>query len=97
MCVSSRNRKEVVNKDETYIIIVDMLDPTLEFGEAIRASTATATNFKRAYNIALSLGRITEPRIGYKASLERVTNEYAVQIEDKTAPKKVTIARVKKY
>lgn len=97
MCASSRNRKEAVNKDEAYIIIADILDPTLEFGEAIRASTATATNFKKAYDMALSLGKIKDPRLGYKASLERVTNEYAVQIEDKTAPKKVTIARVKKY
>jgi hypothetical protein len=83
--------------DEVYIVIADILNPSLEFGEAIRESTITATNFKKAYDMALIIGKIHEPRIGYKASLRKVTNEYAVQIEDKSTPKKVTIARVKKY
>lgn len=85
-----------MNKNEIYIIIADIEDPSLQFGEAIRASTCTAINFKRAYDTAIGLAGIKEPTIGYRASLERVTTEYAVQIEDKSARRKVTIARVKK-
>lgn len=82
-------------KSETYIIISDKpADPTLSFGEAIRAGTAVAINFKRAYDTALQLGEIHEPRLKYRAALERVTNELAVQIEDESGPNRVTIARV---
>lgn len=84
-------------KNEIYIIIADKpVDPSLQLGAAIREGTVTATQFKRAYTIALQVGEIHDPRIQYRAALERVTNEYAVQIEDKSGPNKVVIARVKK-
>lgn len=85
-----------MNIDEIYIVIADIADPSLEFGEAIRASTITATRFKKAYEMALTLGGIHEPKLGYRACLERVSRQYAVQIDDKSGLNKVTIARVKK-
>ena len=85
-----------MNKDEIYIIITDKVNPKLSFGEAIRDSTYTTTNFKKAYENALSLGEIHDPSIGYRAALERVSNQYAAQIDDKSTPRKVTIARIKK-
>jgi hypothetical protein len=84
------------NNKEIYIIISNSTNPSLRFGEAIRESTYAATNFRKAYDMALILGRIKEPRVGYRAALERVTSEFAVQLEDKLAQLKVTIVRVKK-
>lgn len=82
-------------QNETYIIIADKpIDPSLSLGEGIRETTKVAINFKRAYSTALLLGEIHEPRIKYRAALERVTNESAVQIDDKTGPNKVIIAKV---
>lgn len=93
---SKKLKNDSLGKDEIYIIISDTMEPTMEFGEAIRASTIASSNFKKAYDFALIQGGIHEPQLGYKAALNRVTNEFAVQIDDKSGQNKVTIARVKK-
>jgi hypothetical protein len=85
------------SKKETYLIIVDGSNPTLTFGQQIRATVATATNFRKAYDLALSMGELTNPNLGYRAALERTNNEYAFQLEEADGSKKVTIALVKKY
>jgi hypothetical protein len=85
------------SKKETYLIISEDQDPTLSFGEAIRSTCATASNFKKAYDIALSLSGITNPSPGYRASLERVNREWATEVKERFGSTKVTIALVKKY
>lgn len=85
------------SKKETYIIISDVNNPRLSFGEAIRATVATASNFRKAYDLALSMGDIKDPATGYRSALERTNREYAFQLEDRDGSKKVTIALVKKY
>jgi hypothetical protein len=82
---------------EIYLIIADNHDPTLEFGEAIRATTAVATNFKKAYELALSMGEIKVPSLGYRSALERTNRDLAFQLEDKVGPSLVTIALIKKW
>jgi hypothetical protein len=84
-------------KKEAYIIIVDEGDPSLTFGQHIRSTVFTASNFKKAYDIALSMGNIVNPNLGYRAALERTNGEYAFQLKEKDGSKKVTIALVKKY
>lgn len=83
-------------KDEIYIVISKATDPSLSFGEAIRASVSVANSFKSAYHLALTISGINDPKLGYRASLERVNNEYAVQLEDRLGPQKATVARVKR-
>ena len=84
------------SKDE-YLIIADKMDPSKTFGENIRATIATAGNFKKAYDLALSMGEIAVPKLGYKSSLRKVTSELAIQLEDKVSSNIVTIALIKKY
>jgi hypothetical protein len=84
-------------KKETYLVISEATDPRLSFGQAIRATVATATNFRKAYDLALSMGEITNPNLGYRAALERTNGELAFQLEEKDGSKKVTIALIKKY
>lgn len=85
------------SKKEIYLIITEDSDPGLPFGEAIRATCATATNFKKAYELALSMSGIRDPRPGYRAALERVRAEWAIQLSDRLGSTKCTIALVKKY
>jgi len=85
------------NKNETYIIISDAIDINLTFGQQIRSTVVVASNFKKAYDIAISMGDITNPNLGYRAALERTNGEYAFQLEEKDGSKKVTIALIKKY
>jgi hypothetical protein len=85
------------SKKETYIIIAESHDPRLSFGEAIRATVATASNFRKAYDLALSMGDIKDPNLGYRSALEQTNRAYAFQLEERDGSKKVTIALVKKY
>jgi hypothetical protein len=85
------------SKKETYLIISDHVDPRLSFGQSIRATVAVASNFRKAYDLALSMAEIIEPNLGYRAALERTNGEFALQLEDKDGSKKVTIALIKKY
>jgi len=82
---------------ETYLVIAEATDPRLSFGQAIRSTVAVASNFRKAYDLALSMGEITEPNLGYRAALERTNGELAFQLEQKDGSKKVTIALIKKY
>ena len=86
-----------MNSNETYLIIVDKVDPMLSFGEAIRATTAVASNFKKAYRLALSMGEISDPDRSYRVSLNTVNRAAAISVSDTSGSGKVTIARIKKW
>jgi len=85
------------SKKELYLIITDRIDPMMEFGSAIRATTAIATNFRKAYDLALSMGEIKNPSLGYRSAMEKTNRAYAVRLEDSDGSSQVTIALVKKY
>jgi len=81
----------------TYVIINDNMDPSQEFGEALSGSIAVTNNFRKAYDLALSIGEIADPDLGYKGAIARCNKEKAVTIQGKTGPHRVTIVSVKKY
>jgi len=85
------------SRSEIYIIISDGINPSLSFGQQIRSTVSTATNFRKAYDLALSMSGIINPSLGYRAALERTNGELALQLEEKDGSKKVTIALVKKH
>ncbi len=82
---------------ESYIIISDQINASKTLGENIRETIAVATNFKTAYNLALSMGNISLPKVGYRSALRKVKSEYAMILTDKVGTQKVTIALVKKW
>ncbi|MFW9948500.1 MAG: hypothetical protein ACFFKA_00065 [Candidatus Thorarchaeota archaeon] len=82
---------------ELYLILTDSSNPTLTLGQNIRATTAIATNFRKAYDLALSMAAITEPSLGYRAALEKTNGQYVCQLSNKDGSSKVTIALIKKY
>lgn len=81
----------------TYVIINDNIDLTKEFGEALSGSIVVTNNFRKAYDLALSLGEIAEPEFGYKVAIARCNKKKAVTIQSKTGAQRVTIVSVKKY
>lgn len=87
-----------MDKNEIYLVVSDVaVNPRLSFGEAIRATTAVASNFKKAYNLALSMGEIPNPDRSYKVALNIVKRDLAVQLSNQSGPGKVTISRIKKW
>ena len=85
------------SKKEIYLVIAEDSEGGLSFGEAIRSTCMAATNFKKAYDLALSISSIHDPAPGYRAALERVNREWAVEVSERFGSKKVTIALIKKY
>jgi hypothetical protein len=84
-------------RPEMYLIMADFTDPTLEYGEALYQNSAVARNFKKAYELALSMGEIMDPHIGYKQALNRCQNELAVQLKCTTGSGRASISRIKKW
>jgi hypothetical protein len=84
------------NKD-IYLIMSSKSDPTRTLGENLRDTCMTATNFKRAYDLALSLSGITAPSIGYKSALRRLQNEGAITVTDELRPEESVIVSVKSW
>lgn len=81
----------------TYIIIADTMNPSQEFGEALSSSMAVTNNFRKAYDLALSLGEIADPDIGYKGALVRCNEDKAVIIHNRLGSQRITIVAVKRY
>tara|TARA_B100000287_G_scaffold294992_1_gene278311 strand:+ start:2197 stop:2451 length:255 start_codon:yes stop_codon:yes gene_type:complete len=78
--------------------ILGSLEYASSLGEAIRQNSGAASSFKAAYNAALSIGEIRDPRLGYKAALERVKASNLVSIKDGSEiGKEVIIAKIKMY
>lgn len=77
--------------------ILGSLEYASSLGEAIRQNSGAASSFKAAYNAALSIGEIKNPRLGYKAALLRVKESNVVTIKDDSGNKEVIIAKIKKY
>jgi hypothetical protein len=82
---------------ETYLVMIQETDPTLSFGESIRASFFTASNFKKAYNMAIDRSKIGDPRPGYRAALSHVRSSLAVTIKDRDGSKETIISVIFKY
>ena len=83
---------------EIYLVIGYIDSPEYStLGESIRANTGAASNFKAAYNAALSIGEISKPNIGYKQALERLKREGSITLVDSVGTGKVTIVKIKKY
>ena len=83
---------------EIYLIILEGVttEPD-DLGPAIRSSMISTLNFKRAYDLALSMGEIARPKTGYRQALARIQSELEIQMEDEISPNRVIIAKIKNY
>ena len=83
---------------EIYLIILEgVTTESNELGPAIRSTMSTSTSFKKAYHLALSMGEIARPKMGYRQALSRAQSELAIQLEDEISSNRVIIARIKNY
>jgi hypothetical protein len=84
-------------RGEHYIVISSTLNPLKDWEVALRDSMGVTTNFKAAYTLALSIGEIAKPDVGYKGALARMNKYKAVILNDKLGPNCVTIVNVRKW
>jgi hypothetical protein len=87
-----------MNRNEIYLVISgEDINPSLTFGEGIRQTIGAAINFRKAYDLALSIGDIQVPSLSYKACLRRVQSDMAFSLGCKVSSAQVTIALIKKW
>ena len=82
---------------ETYLVMLQETDPEHSFGDSIRSSFFTASNFKKAYTLALDQSNINDPSPGYRAALEQLRRNQAVTVREKHGSIQTIIALIKKY
>jgi hypothetical protein len=87
----------MTSKDAYLIITEDVTTEQIELGPSIRSTMVVCSSFRKAYDLALSMGEIADVNLGYKQALNRTTSELAVQLEDRISSNRVIIAKVKKY
>ncbi len=84
-------------RGECYVVVSSMIDPSKDWETSLRDSMGVTLNFKSAYFLALSIGEIAKPDVGYKGALARINKFKAVMIKDKLGSHCVSIINVKKY
>ena len=80
-----------------YLIISNRQTVVVEWERALQETTGIANDFKKAYNIALFLARISKPTLGYRKALEWCKQKGGVQFGQVDGEEEVTIIKCKWY
>ena len=81
---------------EVYIIIGDG-EPDQEWETSLQKSLGVCKNAKKAYEIALFLGKISRPDLGYRKVLETLNKKGAVTLKQQKGEEQATIVKVRQY
>ena len=68
-----------------------------EWEESLQKSLGVCKNAKKAYEIALFLGQISKPDLGYRKVLETLNKKGAVELRQKGESGAATIVKVRQY
>jgi len=72
-----------------------------EFGDewegSLQKSIGVCRNAKKAYEIALFLGQISKPELGYRKVLDTLNKKGAVTVKQKDGEQEATIVAVREY
>lgn len=80
---------------ELYVVIGNGEEE--EWEESLQKSLGVCNNAKKAYDIALFLGQISKPDLGYRKVLETLNKKGAVTVKQREGEQAATIVKVKKY
>jgi hypothetical protein len=82
-------------KQEIYVVIGN--GESGEWEESLQKSLGVCKNAKKAYDIALFLGQISKPDLGYRKVLETLNKKGAVTVKQKGGDQAATVVKVKQY
>ena len=80
-----------------YVIVSNQSDSSLGWEEAMRKSMGVCRTCKKAYEIALHLGSISDPDSAYRKVLETLKVKGAYTIKQREGEQEATILLVKEY
>ena len=81
---------------EVYIVIGDG-EQGQSWEESLQKSLGVCKNAKKAYEIALFLGSISKPELGYRKVLETLNKKGAVTLKQEKGEQMATIVKVRQY
>lgn len=79
-----------------YVVIGNGED-LLGWEESLQKSLGICQNAKKAYEIALFLGRISRPDLGYRKVLETLNAKGAATVKQRDGEQAATIVKVRQY
>ena len=79
-----------------YVVIAGFGELT-SWEESLTSSLGVCQNAKKAYEIALFLGKLSKPDLGYRKVLETLNKKGAVTVKQREGEQAATIVKVKKY
>ncbi len=82
-------------KQEVYVVIGNGEEG--EWEESLQKSLGVCKNAKKAYEIALFLGQISKPDLGYRKVLETLNKKGAVTVKQEDGEQAATIVKVREY
>lgn len=81
---------------EVYVVIGNGEEP-VGWEESLQKSLGVCKNAKKAYEIALFLGKISRPDLGYRKVLETLNKKGAVTLKQQKGEEQATIVKVRHY
>jgi hypothetical protein len=81
---------------EVYVVIGNG-EEVASWEESLQKSLGVCKNAKKAYEIALFLGKISKPDLGYRKVLETLNKKGAVTLKQQKGDELATIVKVRQY
>lgn len=78
-------------------VVIASLEGAAGWEESLTGSMGVCKNAKKAYEIALFLGRISKPDLGYRKVLETLNKKGAVELGQQGEQARATIVKVREY
>jgi hypothetical protein len=85
-----------MQRKDKYLVMSNK-EPDLPWEQALRETLGVCHTLKHAYEIALFLGEISRPDVGYRKVLETIKVKGAFTINQVGGPQAATIVKVKHY
>ena len=84
-------------RGNTYLVVSNQEKPDLNWEAAMQQSMGVCRTCKKAYEIALFLGAITEPDSAYRKVLETLKVKGAYTLKQREGDQEATIILIKEY
>lgn len=78
-------------------VVIGNGEELLGWEESLQKSLGVCQNAKKAYEIALFLGRISRPDLGYRKVLKTLNAKGAVTVKQRDGEQAATIVKVRQY
>lgn len=84
-------------KESISYLVIGRVQESGEWEESLQRSLGVCRNAKKAYSIALFLGRVSKPDLGYRKVLETLNKKGAVTVTQQGGEQAATVVKIRNY